>query len=66
MSEYRKMARLACYVADRLVGEYDRGTIEDMVQLVGSEVAEDFYIMYSQIFDVDVNEIREWILYAEE
>ena len=65
MSEYRKMARLACYVADRLVGEYDRDTIDDMVEMVGWEVAADFYKMYGQIYGADVDEIMHWIFSEE-
>ena len=59
--EYRKMTRLACYVADQHVTKYCRDTIEDLVETVGCEVADDFYIMLSQVFDINVDEIREWI-----
>ena len=61
MSEYRKMTRLACFVAHQHVAEYDRDNVEMMVEEVGWEVADDFYEMLGHIFSVDVDEIREWI-----
>ncbi len=61
MSEYGKMRRLACYVADQHVVEYDRDTVEDLVEKVGWEVADDFYEMIGRIYCADVSKIRGWI-----
>ena len=58
---YRKMTRLACFVADQHVAKYDRDNVEMMVEEVGHQVADDFYEMLGHIFSVDVDEIREWI-----
>ena len=35
MSEYRNMTRLACFVASQYVSEYDRDTVESLVEEVG-------------------------------
>ncbi len=61
MSEYRNMTRLACFVASQHVAEYDRDTVESLVETVGWEAADDFYEMLGRIFGVDVDEIRKWI-----
>ena len=42
MSEYRNMTRLACFVASQYVSEYDRDTVESLVEEGGWEAAEDF------------------------
>ncbi len=66
MSEYRNMTRLACFVADRYVAEYDRDNVEMMVEEVGWEAADDFYRMLGRIFGVDVNQILNWISEMED
>ena len=40
---YRKMTRLACYVADQHVTKYSRDTVEDLVETVGWQAADDFF-----------------------
>tara|TARA_R100000808_G_scaffold9110_1_gene25283 strand:+ start:3859 stop:4068 length:210 start_codon:yes stop_codon:yes gene_type:complete len=61
MSDYGRMTRLACFVASQYVGEYDRDTVEMMVESVGWEAADDFYELYEKVFGADVDEIRGWI-----
>ena len=61
MSEYRNMTRLACYVADQHIAEYERDDIQMLVAEVGWEAADDFYEMVGQIYGVNVKQIREWI-----
>ena len=61
MSNYRNMARLACYVADQHIAEYERDDIQMLVAEVGWEAADDFYEMVGQIYGVNVKQIREWI-----
>ena len=61
MSEYRNMTRLACFVASQHVAEYDRDTVEIMVEEVGWEAADDFYEMIGWKFGADVKKIRGWI-----
>ena len=61
MSEYNKMTRLACYVADQHVTKYDRDTVEDLVETVGWEAADDFFRMIGHIYGADVKKIRGWI-----
>ena len=61
MSEYRKMTRLACFVASQHVAEYDRDTVESLVEEVGWEAAEDFYHMVGRIYGADVDQILNWI-----
>ena len=58
--DYRKMTRLACFVASG-VEEYDRQSVEMMVETCGWEVADDFYERYESIFSVDCSKQREWI-----
>ena len=58
---YRNMTRLACFVADQHVAEYDRDTVEIMVEEFGWEAADDFYKMIGWRFGADVKKIREWI-----
>ena len=58
---YRKMTRLACYVADQHIAEYERDDIQMLVAEVGWEAADDFYEMVGQIYGVNVKQIREWI-----
>ena len=65
MSNYRNMARLACYVADQHVTKYDRGTVEDLVETVGWEAADDFFRMIGHIYGADVDDILYWISEVE-
>ena len=58
--DYRKMTRLAWFVASG-VEEYDRQSVEMMVETCGWEVADDFYERYESIFSVDCSKQREWI-----
>jgi hypothetical protein len=55
------MARLACFVADQHIAEYERDDIQMLVAEVGWEAADDFYEMVGQIYGVNVKQIREWI-----
>ena len=66
MSEYRNMTRLACFFADRYVAEYDRDTVESLVEIVGCEAAEHFYEMLERIYDTDVDQILNWIYEMED
>ena len=66
MSEYRKMTRLACFVASQHVAEYDRDTVESLVEEVGWEAAEDFYHMVGRIYGADVDQILNWISEMED
>ena len=61
MSEYRNMTRLACYVADQNIVDYERGDIQMLVEKVGWEAAEDFYLMIGRIYGVNVSQILNWI-----
>ena len=58
---YSKMTRLACFVAQAGVDEYDREDVEMMVEICGWEVADDFYERYESIYSVDCSKQREWI-----
>tara|TARA_R100000234_G_scaffold92758_1_gene61021 strand:- start:180 stop:386 length:207 start_codon:yes stop_codon:yes gene_type:complete len=58
---YRKMTGLACFVASQHVAEYDRDTVEIMVEEFGWEAADDFYEMIGWRFGADVKKIRRWI-----
>ena len=66
MSEYRNMTRLACFVADQHIAEYERSDIQVLVDEVGCEAAEDFYHMVGQIYGVDVHQILNWIIEMED
>jgi len=59
--DYEKMKRLACFVASQHVAEYDRDTVQSLVEKVGWEVADNFYETYCNTFDVYVGHIRKWI-----
>jgi hypothetical protein len=58
---YRNMTGLACFVASQHVAEYDRDTVEIMVEEFGWEAADDFYKMIGWRFGADVKKIRRWI-----
>jgi cephalosporin hydroxylase len=60
---YRKMTRLACFVADEHteVTDYERDDIQMLVGEVGHQAVDDFYEMVGQIYGVDVSKIRGWI-----
>ena len=66
MSNYRNMTRLACFVADQYVSEYDRDTVKSLVEEVGCEAAEDFYEMVGKIYGADVHQILNWIYEMED
>ena len=57
---YNRMTRLACFVSSGME-EYDRQDVEMMVEICGSEVADDFYERYESIYSVDCSKQREWI-----
>ena len=56
---YRNMTGLACFVASQHVAEYDRDTVEIMVEEFGWEAADDFYKMIGWRFGADVGEEEE-------
>ena len=58
---YRNMTGLACFVGSQHVAEYDRDTVEIMVEEFGWEAADDFYKMIGWRFGADVKKIRRWI-----
>ena len=66
MSEYRNMTRLACFVADQNITDYERIDIEMLVDVVGCEAAEDFYHMVSHAYGVNVSQILNWISEMED
>jgi hypothetical protein len=55
------MTGLACFVASQHVAEYDRDTVETMVEEFGWDVVDDFYKMIGWRFGADVKKIRKWI-----
>lgn len=61
MSEYRKMTKLACFVADQHVAKYSKYDIKCLVEEVGWEAAYDFYKMLGYSYGSSVNQILEWI-----
>tara|TARA_R100000152_G_scaffold18853_1_gene10800 strand:- start:227 stop:433 length:207 start_codon:yes stop_codon:yes gene_type:complete len=61
MSEYRKMTRLACFVADQYVAKYSKYDIECLVAEVGWEAAYDFYEMLGHSYGSSVEQILNWI-----
>ena len=66
MSDYKRMTRLACFVASQYVSEYDRDEVGYLVETVGCEAAEDFYNMLERIYDTDVDQILNWIYEMED
>ena len=62
---YRKMTRLACYVADQHVTKYSRDTVEDLVETVGWQAADDFFQMIRDIYGANVDDILYWISEVE-
>tara|TARA_R100000234_G_scaffold100397_1_gene69246 strand:- start:412 stop:615 length:204 start_codon:yes stop_codon:yes gene_type:complete len=63
---YRNMTRLACFIADRYVAEYDREMIGELVLKFGGEAVEDFYEIYGRIYGADVHQILNWIYEMED
>ncbi len=63
---YRKMTRLACYVADQHVTKYSRDTVEDLVETVGWQAADDFFQMIRDIYGANVDDILYWISEVED
>jgi len=60
----RNALRLACYVADANVVDYEKEDICYLVEAVGKETATDFYVFYGRKYGIDVDKQLAWI--AEE
>ena len=64
--DYRRMTQLACWVADRYVGDYDKDDIGHMVDAVGKKVSHDFYKAYGRKYGANVSKQLEWIQEAKD
>lgn len=58
---YDSMTRLATFVASG-VEEYDRQSVEMMVETCGWQTAFNFYVAYEKRYHADCSQQREWIV----
>ena len=58
--DYKKMTRLACFVAQAGMDEWDRQSVEMLVDVCGWEVADDFYERYEITYGASCAQQRIW------
>ena len=59
--DYKKMTRLACFVAQAGLNEWGRTSVEMLVDVCGWEAADDFYERYEITYGVACSLQRGWI-----
>lgn len=68
MANYTKMMRLACYIAQANMQDWNKRDIEDMVESCGVEACIDFYNHYRNRYGIDCSRVLGWLdeIYYEE
>ena len=61
MSDYGDSLRLACFVSSKL-DYYDKDTVNEMSEMFGVDVVDDFFNAYENTFGISLSHLRKYLI----
>lgn len=61
MGIYQNMTRLACYIAQANMQDWNKQEIEEMVEFCGVKACIDFYEYYQARYGINCSKVLTWL-----